>query len=363
MRNNSKQSKETKTPAVAVVAGIDLGLKTSEVCLLDCDGTIIERRKIRTTRKNFEALFGSLPRLRAALETGPSSNWVARLLDELGHETIVADAQRVKIITETYSKDDRRDARWLAEIALRWPELLNPVRLRRLETQRHRALLRLREGLVEARTKLINAVRGVLASFGERLPAATGEWFARRAMPNLPAVLRDEVRPTMLAIEALSAQIQVYDRMAEKLCRERYRAATERMRTIPGVGPLTALTFTLELDGDPHWLSSSRAAGALVGLRPKRRDSGEASPELSITKTGNRMLRRLLVQCAHRILGPFGPDSALRRWGLSRAARSGTKRGKRKAIVAVARKLAVILHTLWRRDEDYDPLCGLPQAA
>jgi len=124
---------------------------------------------------------------------------------------------------------------------------------------------------------------------------------------------------------------------------------------------LTALTFTLELNGDPNWLRSSRSAGALVGLRPKRRDSGEVSPELSITKKGNRMLRRLLVQCAHRILGPFGPDSTLRRWGLGLADRSGTKRGKRKAIVAVARKLAVILHTLWRRDQDYDPLYGLPQ--
>jgi len=132
---------------------------------------------------------------------------------------------------------------------------------------------------------------------------------------------------------------------------------------LPKPGPLTALTFVLELDGDPNWLRSSRSAGALVGLRPKRRDSGEKAPELSITKKGNRMLRRLLVQCSHRILGPFGPDSTLRRWGLSLVARSGTKRGKRKAIVAVARKLAVILHTLWRRDEDYDPLYGLPQTS
>lgn len=357
MQKNSKKITKSK----AAVAGIDLGKKSSEVCLLDSDGVIIERRKIRTTKKSFEALFGMLPRLRVALETGPSSNWVARLLDELGHETIVADAQRVKIITDTYSKDDRRDAHWLAQIALRWPALLNPVRRRSLETQRHRAMLRLREGLVEARTKLINAVRGVLTSFGEQLPASNGNYFAHKAMSELPESLRDQVWPALLAIDALSAQIQVYDRMVSKLCRERYRAATKRMQSIPGVGPMTALAFTLELDGDPDWLRSSRSAGALVGLRPKRRDSGEKSPELSITKKGNRMLRRLLVQCAHHILGPFGPDSALRRWGLSLEAKSETKRGKRKAIVAVARKLAVILHTLWRRDEDYDPLYGLPQ--
>ena len=123
--------------ATAAVAGIDLGSKRSEVCLLDDNGTIVEQRRIRTIRKSF----GALPRLRAALETGPSSNWVARRLDELGHETVVADAHRVKIVTETHSKDDRRDARWLAEIALGWPQLLNPVRLRTLETQRHRGPL------------------------------------------------------------------------------------------------------------------------------------------------------------------------------------------------------------------------------
>ena len=197
MQKNSKKITNSK----AAVAGIDLGKKSSEVCLLDSEGKVIERYKIRTTKKNFEALFGSLPRLRAALETGPSSNWVARLLDELGHETIVADAQRVKIITETYSKDDKRDARWLGEIALRWPELLNPVKQRSLETQRHRAMLHLREGLVEARTKLINAVRGVLWSFGEQLPSSSGEWFARKALKNLPAVLSEQVRPAILAIE------------------------------------------------------------------------------------------------------------------------------------------------------------------
>lgn len=358
-----KQVNEEAIRGNATVAGIDLGSKTSEVCLLDAEGRVIERHRIRTTRKAFETLFGNLPRLKAALETGPSSNWVGRLLDELGHETIVADAYRVKIITETYSKDDRRDARWLGEIALRWPELLNPVRLRSLETQRHRALLHLRESLVEARTKLINAVRGVVGSFGERLPGCNGDYFACKAMPQLPAMLREEVRPAVLAIEALSAQVKGYDRIIKRLCRERYKEATQRMLTIPGIGPLTALTFTLELDGDPGWLRSSRAAGALVGLRPKRHESGEKAPELSITKTGNRMLRRLLVECAHRALRPAGPDSALRRWGLGLAARSGTKRGKRKAIVAVARKLAVLLHTLWRRDEDYDPRRGLPQAA
>ena len=342
----------------AVVAGIDLGSRRSEACLLDGAGEVIERRTLATTPAAFTKLFGGLEPLRATVEAGGQSNWAARLLSELGHEVIVADARQVRLIVETYSKSDKRDAALLAEITLRWPELLHPAALRSLETQQGRALLRLRETLVEARTKLINAVRGVVKSFGERLPAATGEGFARQAAGKIPPELRDAVGPALLAVEALTRQIRVYDRRLAQLA-ERYRA-TRRLRSIPGVGPLTSLAFVLALDDDPRRLQSSRAAGAFVGLRPKRRDSGESSPELSSTRNGDRLLRRLLLQCAHDILGPFGQDSALRRWGLGLAARSGTRRGKRRAVVATARKLAVLLHALWRRDEDFDPLRGLP---
>ena len=354
MAKSSKQLERRK----AAAAGIDLGSRRSEVCLVDEAGEVVERRTLATTPAAFTKLFGGLPPLRATLEAGGQSNWAARLLAELGHEVIVADARQVRLIVETYSKSDRRDAALLAQITLRWPALLHPVRPRSLETQRGRALLRLRETLVEARTKLINAVRGVAKSFGERLPAATGEAFARQAAGQIPAQLREAAGPALLALEALTAQIQVYDRRVAKLG-ERYRA-TRRLRSIPGVGPLTSLAFVLALDDDPQRLSSSRAAGAFVGLRPKRRDSGESSPELSVTRNGDRLLRRLLVQCAQYILGPFGQDSALRRWGLGLAARSGTRRGKRRAVVATARKLAVLLHALWRRDEDFDPLRGLP---
>ena len=126
-------------------------------------------------------------------------------------------------------------------------------------------MLRLLEGLVEARTILINAVCGVMTSFGEQLPAGNGDYFGHKAMPKLPEFLPDQVWPAMLAIDALSAQVQVYDGMAKKLCRKRYRATTKRMQTIPGVRPLTPLTFTLELDSDPDWLRSSRSAGRWSG--------------------------------------------------------------------------------------------------
>lgn len=347
-----------KVAGEAAVCGIDVGAKYSEICLLDEAGELVERHKIRTSRQAFAAFFADRAALPIALEAGSDSNWIRRELAGYGHHVTVADAKRVKIITDTYSKDDRRDARWLATILLRWPELLHPVQPRSLETETHRAVLRLRETLVETRVKQIASIRGILASFGYKPPKISSDAFARRVRALVPAELRDAVEPLLAVIESSTKQIRIYDKQVETLCATKYREATARMQSIKGVGPQTALAFTLELDNNAGRLSSSRAAGALVGLRPKRRESGQQAPELSITKAGNRMLRKLLIQCAHYILGRHGEDSRLRRWGLGLAARSSTKRGKRRAVVATARKLAVLLHTLWRTGESFDPWRG-----
>jgi transposase len=342
-------------------AAIDLGDKHSEVVILDDEGEVLLRRRIRTSCVELERLFGGLPPMRIAIETGGQTNWVRRRLAAMGQPVLVGDAKRLKVIWDTHSKDDKRDALFMAEIALRWPELLNAVEPRSLDSEEGRALLRMRECLVDARVKLLNNVRGVVKSFGMRLPQSTSEAFARKAMAQIPEALREKVNPLLLAIEHMSAQIKVYDKQVLKLCNERYGEQTKRLLTVRGVGPLTALAFVLELDGDAGRLRNSRAAGALVGLRPSRKESGESKPELGVTKTGNRMLRRYLVQCAHYILGRQGQDCALQRWGLKLAGTS--KRGKKRATVAVARKLAVLLHTLWRKDVDFDPGYGLEQAA
>ena len=344
-----------------IVVGIDLGSKKSVVCWLDEDGKVVERMTIASNCVTLEKVFGKLAPLEIAIETGCHANWVRRRLVALGHAVTVGDARQIQLIAKSHSKDDKRDARFLAEILLYWPELLHPVEPRSLESEQNRALLRLRESLVRARVKLINSVRGVLASFGEKLPAVSSAAFARAAAPVVPELLRSEVHPALLTIEMLTAEVKVYDKRVLELCKGRYREQTRRLLTIPGVGPLTALTFVLELDGDVNRLRGSRAAGAMVGLRPSRRESGQSKPELGITKQGNAMLRRYLVQCAQYMLGRHGQDCALKRWGLGLAGTS--KRGKKRAVAATARKLAVLLHTLWRKDVDFDPLCGLEQAA
>ena len=345
----------------ALLVGIDVGSDWSVICFLDEDGNVIEMSRMSSTSVALEKIFGGLPAMRIVFESGGHANWMRRRLVALGHEVTVADPRRLKLLWDSHSKDDKRDARFLAEVLLYCPQMLHAVEPRSLESEQNRALLRLRASLVEARVKLINSVRGVLKSFGERLPSSTSEAFVRMASPRLSDELRPQAYPALLTIEALTAQIKVYDKRVLELCNGRYREATERLRTIPGVGPLTALTFVLELDGEVSRLSNSRAAGALVGLRPSRRESGKSKPELGITKLGNAMLRRYLVQSAQYMLGHFGCDCALRRWGLKLA--GDTKRGKKRAVVAVARKLAVLLHTLWRKGVDFDPAYGLEQAA
>lgn len=345
---------------ISGVAGMDLGDNSSTICLLGVDGEVIERQRIKTSQAALQRYFGHWPRLRVVIEAGVHVHWVARLLEGLRHEVVAANPRRLKLITQSVSKNDRNDSQWLAELGRTNPKLLSPIRLRSQPSQQQRTMLRAREAAVEGRTKLINAIRGMAKSHGHRLANCDADAFARKMQKDCPPELRDALWGLLLMVAAATTQIKAYDRQIQKLCQQ--YAATKRLQSIRGVGPQTALAFVLTLDNDPGWVQRSRQAGALVGLRPKQRDSGESTPELGITKQGNRLLRKLLVQCSHYILSRHGVDSALRRWGLRLA--QGGKRAKRRAVVAVARKLAVLLHVLWRRDEDFVPFPpGQPQTA
>jgi len=332
--------------------GLDLGDRSSAYCVLNEAGEIVLEHKLATTPEAMKQVFGSMPRCRIAMETGTHSPWVSRLLRELGHEVIVGHAQKVRLITKSRRKDDRLDARTLARLARIDPELLSPVKHRSAQAQLHLTEIRARAVLVSARTALVNAVRGLVKSYGERLRKCDTRQFRREAS-GLSTGLRRALEPLLCQIESLNESIQEYDRRIEKRAQETY-PETALLKQVKGVGDLIATTYVLTLE-DPHRFRKSRDAGCFVGLQPGRRNSGESAPQMRISKEGDEYLRTLLVQGAHYILGPFGEDSDLRRWGQKLSARGG-KNAKKRAVVAVARKLAVLLHRLWVSGEAYEPL-------
>ena len=333
--------------------GLDLGDRSSCYCVLDENGEIIREQKIPTTPEGMQQAFGKMARSRIAMETGTHSPWVSRVLTELGHEVIVAHAQKVRLIVKSRRKDDRLDARTLARLARIDPELLSPVQHRSAQAQLHLAEIRARAGLVSARTALVNAARGLVKSYGERLRKCGTQQFGQETTSGLSAGLREALEPLMQEVESLNERIKEYDRRIEKMAKETY-PETELLKQVKGVGDLIATAYVLTVE-DPHRFRKSRDAGCFVGLQPGRRNSGESEPQMHITKEGDEYLRTLLVQGAHYILGPFGEDSDLRRWGLKLSARGG-KNATKRAVVAVARKLAVLLHRLWVSGEVYEPL-------
>ena len=333
--------------------GVDLGDRSSAYCVLDESGEIVLEHKVATTPEAMKQVFGSMPRCRIAMETGTHSPWVSRLLTALGHEVIVAHAQKVRLITKSRRKDDRLDARTLARLARIDPELLSPVKHRSAQAQLHLTEIRARAVLVSARTALVNAARGLVKSYGERLRKCGTEQFRRDTTSGLSTGLREALDPLLQEVESLNERIQEYDRRIETMSKVTY-PETALLKQIKGVGNLIATTYVLTLE-DPHRFRKSRDAGCFVGLQPGRRDSGESEPQMRISKEGDEYLRTLLVQGAHYILGPFGEDSDLRRWGRKLSARGG-KIAKKRAVVAVARKLAVLLHRLWVSGEVYEPL-------
>ena len=333
--------------------GIDLGDKHSHLCVLDGEGTIVEESRLQTRPDAFRQRFGGISPTRIAIEAGTHSPWTNALLAELGHEVLGANPRKVRAIYDNDKKSDRVDAEQLARFARMDPKLLSPITHRGMATRADLAVLRSRSALVDSRTQLVNHVRGSIKPFGVRLPASPTLTFARKAAWKIPRELRPALVPILRTIAELTARIVKFERRIEQLAAERYPETT-RLRKVDGVGSITSLTFVLTLE-DPRRFAKSRAVGAFLGLRPGRSQSGKRDPEMHITKAGDRDLRRLLVQSAQYILGPFGKDCDLRRFGLALAAR-GNKSAKKRALIAVARKLAVLLHRLWLSPMDYDPL-------
>jgi len=338
----------------SMTIGCDVGDRTSQLCLLDnASVDVLERLAIRTTPTAFREFFSKVSQCRVVLEVGVHSRWMSELLAELGHEVIVANPRQLPLIYKGPKKTDRTDAEHLARLGRMDPKLLCPIRHRGKAAQLHLSMVRARDLLVRERVRLVNHARGIVKPLGARLPKCTTVSFAKRVRDEIPAELLPILGPVLLLLEQLNTQIAHYDRRLIETAKQAY-PETQRLQQVDGVGDLTALAYVLTVE-DKDRFRKSRDAGAFLGLVPRKSQTGSSDPELHITKAGDGYLRSLLVNCAHRILGPFGKDCDLRRYGL-RIAGNGGKNAKKRAVIAVARKLAVLLHKLWVSGEVYQPL-------
>jgi transposase len=336
-----------------LTVGVDLGDPWSHYCILGLEGETLAEGQLRTTPQDVAEFFEALNAGRVVVEVGTHSAWVQEVICGYGHEVLVANPRLMEGSKRRKRKNDRIDANKLARLGRVDPQSLHPIQHRSREVRQDLVVLRARDGLVAARTELINATRGLVKSMGQRLPKSSSPSFAQKVEEAVPVEIREALLPLVRMAAALSDCIQGYDEKIEKLGREKY-GHTALLRQVKGVGPITALAYVLSLE-NPERFVKSRDVGPYLGLVPKQEDSGESQPQLGISKTGDTMLRKLLVGSAPYILGPFGPDTDLRRYGL-RLCQRGGKNAKKRAAVAVARKLAVLLHCLWVSGEVYEPL-------
>lgn len=333
--------------------GLDVGDQETVYCILNAGAEILDEGRFRSTREGLAERFANMEASRVVLEVGGMSPWISRDLEDFGHEVLIANSYQMGRIYKGQDKTDRKDAETLARLARSDPKLLRPLKHRRREAMLDRGLIHSREALVRSRVALINHVRGIVKTVGARIPKSATAQFAKKAENALPDEMRPALGPVIQTIQHLTAQIRVLERRIKEASEQRH-PETKLLSAVHGVGELTALAFALSID-DPTRFKKSREVGSYLGLRPGKHQSGAQDPELRITRCGDPQLRCLLVQCANYILGPFGQDSDLRRFGLRLIERGG-RFARKRAVVAVARKLAVLLHRLWITAEEYDPL-------
>lgn len=331
--------------------GLDISDNRTHLCMLDDDGTVVFAQTLPTTVSSVHKYFCELEPCRVVLEVGPHSRWMSFTISQLGHEVIVANPAKIPTIARAKNKSDARDAQHLAQLGRVDPRLLCPVDHRSEAAHADLMVIRARALVVGQRTAVINHLRGVLKAAGVKVPTKTTPTRLPDVVAELvPPMLLPAVQPLLTLLLQLKEHLRGYDKAITQLAESLY-PQTRRLTSITGVGDVTALAFVLTIER-PERFNSPRDVAAYLGLTPARSQSGALDPRLGITKAGDRLVRTLLVNCAQYILGPFGQESRLRAWGLELAARSGSKK---KAAVAVARKLSVIMLALWRTQQDFIP--------
>jgi len=332
------------------VIGLDLGDKQHMAVVFESDGRESGRAKIGNTADQLRKFFARHKGAVVVMEAGTHSPWISRLLESLGHDVHVGNPRKLRAIWDADDKSDERDARILGLMYRMEPRLLHRIHHRGEQAQMDLERIKARDALVSARTALVNYVRAAVKSTGSRVPSCSAPSFHKRARECMPDVLESALNPVLCSLETLTDQIRMLEREIIHLCEHQY-PETEHLRPVGGVGPITALAYVLTIE-EPERFAKSRQVGAYLGLVPRRDQSGDQDKQLRITKAGDVYLRKLLVSSANYIMGPFGPDCELRRYGQRIAARGG-KNAKKRALVAVARKLAVLLHRLWSDQSAY----------
>ena len=344
------------TPAAAVIPsgftiGLDLGDRSHYVCVLDVAGQIVHEGTLLNERVALALLLAKYPAATVALEAGTHSPWISRYLTGLGATVIVANPRKLHAISRHERKCDRRDAVMLARLARADVALLHPLKHGSAQAQLDLLGLKLRDSLVRTRVNLINTVRFTLKSLGHNVANPSSEAFHKSILSAVPAECLPVVQPVLAVLALLTEKIKTLERDLVARSKKDY-PVTQRLQQIAGVGPLTALCFVLKI-GEPTRFGRCRDVGPYLGLCPGRDQSGGTDKQLRISKCGDALLRRLLVSAAHYILGPFGPPCALRAYGEHLQGTSA--REKKRAVVAVARKLAVLLVSLWKSGAAYEP--------
>jgi transposase len=333
--------------------GVDLGDRKHHVCVTDKHGVILSEFSINNDRAALKQLCDEYPNAAVAIEVGTHSPWVSRFLTDGGMNVIVANARKLRAIYQNERKCDEFDARMLAKLLRADPDLLSPIQHGSEQAQKDLVAIKVRDSLVRQRVAIIATVRGVNKSMGLRIPASSSESFHVKAEAFLEdhPELEPAITPALISLESLSSQIKFYEKAIEQAAREHHPQAV-KFQQIPSIGPITSMAFVLCIE-DPSRFKDPRDVGAYLGLVPRRDQSGGTDKQLPISKVGNRYLRQLLVQCAQYLLGHFGPECALREQGLKLAEKGG-KAAKKKAVIAIARKLAVMMVAMWQKGSDYE---------
>ena len=324
-------------------AAIDVSLELSSVCIVEATGKVVKEVKVETRPEALVKFFNNfgLPLTRIGLEAGPLSQWLHAGLTEAGFETVLMETRHVKAALSAMTvKTDRRDARGMAQlIRMGW---FRPVHVKSPESQEVRALLVARKQLQHKLTDIELSIRGILRGFGLKVGKVTDKGFEARIRKLASGhAMLEQIAEAMLAARA--TLLEQFNKLHKAVLDiVRHDEVCRRFMTTPSVGAIVAITYKSALD-DPNRIKKSRNAGPLFGLTPKRYQSGETDVTGGISRVGDAMVRTALYEAANALLSRVTRFSALKRWGLQVAKRRGLKRAK----VAVARKLAVILHRMW----------------